>query len=145
MVLVTGGIGLLAFIWYRANPNRQLQAERPGQQLVLERGQFKDPRACTQILTCKGYDNSEAKNRYTNIESRALSNARLVDAYGIDNSFTTSDSDRYKVFNKEANRAINMTEAQVGSPSQIMLLNASQFSTCIPSILRSLVWNPILG
>lgn len=139
VVLVTGGIGLLAFIWYRANPNRQPQAERPGQQLVLERGQFKDPGACTQILACEGYDHSGAKNQYTNLESRALSNARLVDAYGIDNSFATSDSDRYTVFNKEAKKAITMTEAQVGSPSQIMLLNASQFSTCIPSTLRSLV------
>ena len=72
----------------------------PSQKRILELEAFKDPKACAQILACTGYDDTGAKNLYTTFESRARSNERLVDAFGIDNSFTTSEPRRRYNFNK---------------------------------------------
>lgn len=151
-VLITGTIGLLAFIWYLTRESRQLQAD-PSPQLVLNQIRFSDPTICRQILACKGYDNSGAMNRNSAVKSRAIPNERLVLAFGIDNAFTTSDKKRHKEFNVEAKNAIQMTEAQVGTPSERNLLLFWQARILISRALRPLVglcisgqyaWNPVL-
>ena len=116
LVFVTCAIGLLAIIRYLVHQFRQVQAE-PSPQLVLRQVRCSDPAACTQILACKGYENTGAKNRYSGIRSRAIPNQRLVRAFGIDNSFTTSNDERRRDFNKEARDKIKMSEAKVGAPS----------------------------
>ncbi len=74
-----------------------------------------DPVTCRQVLACKGYNDTGAKNQYSDVRSRAIPNARLVPAFNIDNSFTTSEAERRKEFNLEARKAIKMTEIEVGT------------------------------
>lgn len=57
-------------------------------------------------------------NLYTNVVSRAIPNKRLILAFEINNSFTTSDSERRREFNSEAIKAIKMTEAKVSTAYQ---------------------------
>ena len=119
-VLVTGTIGLLIVLVYLFCGKRAIQA-KPSSQLVLKETKFSDPVTCAQILACIGY-NTGAKNLYTDIKSRAIPNDRLVQAFGIDNSFTTSEPERRKAFNMEAVKAIKMTERKVRASSEILLL-----------------------
>ena len=129
-LLFTGVAVLAVIIWYLAGRIRQLQARpspqsvpnpsphfvpKPSPQSVSKPVVFSDPAICAQILACKGYDKTGAKNLYTDVKSRAIPNKRLIQAFGIDNSFTTSDSERRKEFNLKAGRAIKMTEAKVST------------------------------
>lgn len=66
-----------------------------------------------KILPCKGYIIPEEDNLYTDVESRAISNKRLILAFEINSSATTSDSERRREFSTEAVKAIKMTEAKV--------------------------------
>lgn len=100
LVLFTGVAGVLVIIWYVAGRNRQPI-------------KFSDPASCAQILACTGYSSTGANNKYPGIKSRAIPNKRLIMAFDIDNSFTTSEDKRYKEFNSEAVKAIKMTEAKV--------------------------------
>ena len=115
-ILFTGGVTVLVIvvIWYLVGRTVQFQA-RPSPQSVPKSIRFPDPAICAQILACKGYDSSGAKNLYSDVKSRAIPNERLIKAFGIDNSFTTSDGDRRKEFNLEAGKAIKMTEAKVST------------------------------
>ena len=120
-MLVTGTIAFLAFVWYLARGMRQLQAKPPPQK-GLQPARYSDPGTCARILACKGYDSTGVKNLYNEVRSRAIPNQRLVHAYGIDNSFTTTEAKRRREFNEEAGKAIKMTEAKVGIPSETTLL-----------------------
>ena len=121
-VLATGAMGLVAIIfWYLAHRKRQLQA-KSCEHLVPIQVTSSDPAVCARIIACTGYDNTGAKNLYSDVESRAIPNQRLVRAFGIDNSFTTREAQRRKDFNKEAVRRIKMTETQVGAPFDLTVL-----------------------
>ena len=113
-VLFTGIGVLVVIIWYLAGRIRQLRA-RPSPRPISEPVVFSDPTSCAQILACKGYDNTGAKNLYSDVQSRAIPNERLIQAFDIDNSFTTSDGDRRRDFNLKAGKAIKMTEAKVST------------------------------
>ncbi len=93
-----------------------------------------DPAMCLQVMAGKGYNNTEAENRYTDVHSRAVPNQRLVRAFVIDNSFTTSHDKRRKEFNAEAIKAMKMTDAKVSKPSQKKVSPVPQASMCIPSV-----------
>ena len=106
VVLVTIIIGLLAIvcafvcvIW----------------QSVQKEIRVSDPLTCRQVLACKSYNDTGAINQYSDVRSRAIPNKRLVLAFDIDNSFTTSEAERRKEFNLEAIKAIKMTEVEVGT------------------------------
>ena len=110
-MLFTGALGaalVLAFTWYLNRRESQIQTNL----------RFSDPTVCAQILACVGYDNTGAKNEYSNLKSRAIPNERLVRAFGIDNSFTTSEIERHKEFKIEAGKTIEMKEGEVGTPWQ---------------------------
>lgn len=113
-VLITGIIVFLALIWYGARGNRQLQTIPPTPS-VLKQATYSDPATCRQILACTGYNNTGAKNLYSDVKSRAIPNERLIRAFDIDNSFTTTEAERRKDFNKEAGKAIKMTQDEVGT------------------------------
>ena len=121
-VLFTGVAVLAVIIWYLAGRIRQGRARpspqsvpKPSPQSVSKPVVFSDPASCVRILACKGYDNTGAKNLYTDVESRAIPNARLIQAFGIDNSFTTDEGERRREFNLQAAKAIKMTEAKVST------------------------------
>ena len=101
--LLFTGFTVFVIAWYLAGRHRQPR----------EPIKFSDPDSCNQILACKGYSNTGAKNLYPGIKSRAIPNQRLVRAFDINNSFTTSDDKRHKEFKLEAQKAIIMTEAKV--------------------------------
>lgn len=105
-VLVTGMAGFLVIVWCLARGIRHVRA-------VPKPIIFVDPASCKKILACKGYNIPEEENPYTDVESRAIPNKRLILAFEINNSFTTSDSERRREFNSEAVKAIKMTEAKV--------------------------------
>lgn len=108
-ILFTGVAGSLVFIcWYLARWIRQIRA-------VPKPIVFADPASCKKILACQGYNIPGEKNLYTDVESRAIPNKRLILAFEIDNSFTTSDGERRREFNSEAVKAIRMTEAKVST------------------------------
>ena len=113
-VLFTGVAVLVAIIWYLAGRIKQLRARRSPQS-VSEPVRFSDSKTCAQILACKGYDNTGAKNLYSDVKSRAIPNGRLILAFDIDNSFTTSDDKRRKEFNLEAVNAIKITGDKVST------------------------------
>ncbi len=73
---------------------------------------------CLQVMAGKGCNNTGAKNRYTDVHSRAVPNQRLIRAFVIDNSFTTSDDKRRKEFNAEAIKAMKMTDEKVSMSLQ---------------------------
>ena len=107
-VVVTVVIGLAAFIVLLAFfwcPARR-------------KGVYSDPTICAEILACKGYGIAKSKNLHTPLESRAIPNERLVRAYGIDNSFTTTNKDYSNEFSKIAGSRLNLKEAEVGIPSR---------------------------
>lgn len=107
-VLFTGALGVLGvlvFIWCLTRGEKQVQK-------IIK---FSDTTACAKILACTGYDNTGAKNQYSDVKSRAIPNGRLVRAFGINNSFTTSEDKRRKEFNSQAVKAIKMTEDEVGT------------------------------
>ena len=139
-VFVTGAISLLAVIWRLVLQFRQVQAE-PSPQLLLSQVRCSDPAACIQILACKGYENTGARNLYSSIRSRAIPNQRLVRAFGIDNSFTTSNDERRRAFNKEARDKIKISEAKVGTPSDRNLFFFLQASRRILRATRHLIDN----
>lgn len=115
LILVTIAAGSLVFIWrYPIRWIRQIRA-------VPKPIVFADPASCKKILACQGYDIPGEKNLYTDVESRAIPNKRLILAFDIDNSFTTSDGERRKEFNSEAVKAIRMTEAKVSTSYQTTL------------------------
>ena len=109
-LLVTGTICLLVTIWCLARGIKQLRARSTPKSIT-----YSDPAACAKILACTGYDNKETKNLYSNIKSRAIPNQRIVRAFEIDNSFTTSDVKRHREFKLEAGNAIKMTESKVST------------------------------
>ena len=109
-LLVTGTICLLVTIWCLAHGIKQLRARSSPKPAT-----YSDPAACAKILACTGYDCKGTKNLYTNIKSRAIANQRIVRAFGIDNSFTTSDGKRHREFKLEAVNAIKMTESKVST------------------------------
>lgn len=115
VIMVAGSVGLLvvSFKWYKARSNRQLQTT-PSTQILEGEIRVSDPITCRQVLACKGYNDTGAKNQYSDVRSRAIPNERLVLAFKIDNSFTTSEAKRRKDFNSEAINAIKMTEIEVG-------------------------------
>ncbi len=47
---------------------------------------------CLDVLACRRLENLGPDNDFGSATSRAIPNQRLVDAFGIDNAFTTSDS-----------------------------------------------------
>ena len=99
---------------------------------------FSDPAVCAQIIACTGYDNSEAKNQYSDLRSRAIPNERLIRAFNIDNSFTTSEGKRHKEFKLKAGKAIKLTEDKVGTFTSTKLLIFPQASMCISRAGKSL-------
>lgn len=58
----------------------------------------REPQSCKRILACKSPNEKGPENRFTTLQSRAIPNQRLVDAFGIDNSFTTTDNDYRQAF-----------------------------------------------
>ena len=133
-VLTTIGGMSVVVIWYLARKvlARSKQPTKPRQ--------FSDPAACARIIACTGYDDSGAKNQYTNLQSRAIPNKRLIRAFDIDNSFTTSEAQRRKEFNLEAGKAIKMTENKVGSSTPRKPLLLPQTPMCVSKAQRSLAW-----
>ena len=114
-LLIIATLGLVALTWYLFRGNRPLETNT-SPQLTQDPVRFSDPATCNQIIACKGYNDTGASNLYTNVQSRAIPNQRLVAAFGIDNSFTTSEAERRKVFNAEARQKIKMTDFKVGNP-----------------------------
>ena len=112
--LIIATLGLVALTWYLLR--KTLLQTKPSSQSTQHSVRCSDSATCAQILACKGYNDTGAKNLYTNVESRAIPNKRLISAFGIDNSFTTSEAERRKEFNTEARMKIKMTEAKVGNP-----------------------------
>ncbi|MCJ1462157.1 hypothetical protein MMC07_000757 [Pseudocyphellaria aurata] len=69
---------------------------------------FKDRFRCENILGCgksNGIGNISIQDA---VKSRALPNQRLVQAFGIDNAFTTFDCDYRMEFRKEAKEKLNL-------------------------------------
>lgn len=110
LVIVTAGSLVLS--WYVARGFRKVP-------VVPKTIIFADPASCKEILAGRGYNMPNEKNLYTDIESRAIPNKWLKLAFGIDNSFTTSDRERRREFNLEAAKAIKMTETKVSITNQI--------------------------
>ena len=127
-VFFTGVAVLVVIIWYLAGQIKQLRA-RPSPQSVSKPVFFSDPTTCAQILACKGYDNTGAKNLFPNVKSRAIPNRRLIQAFDIDNSFTTSEGERRREFNLEAGKAIKMTEAKV-STTELNVVSSPEKLVC---------------
>ena len=120
LTIGTGGaISVAALIWYLSRGNGPPHAESSPQS-TEDPVRCSDPATCAKVLACEGYNNTGAKNRYTDLKSRAIPNERLVTAFGIDNSFTTSEVKRRKEFNGEAGRTIKMTDAKVGNDSEAL-------------------------
>lgn len=111
-VLIAGTICLLVITWCLECAIKRFQA-RHRTRSVSRQVIRSDPAACAQILACTGYNNTGAINLYSHVKSRAIPNERLVRAFEIDNSFTTSEAKRRMEFNSEARKAIRMTEAKV--------------------------------
>ena len=57
-----------------------------------------EPQSCKDVLACKSPDEKGPPNLFTTLKSRAIPNQRLVDAFGIDNAFTTTDETYRKAF-----------------------------------------------
>lgn len=114
-LLIIATLGIVALTCYLFRRSRPLETNL-SPQLTQHPVRSSDPDTCTQILACKGYGSTGARNLYTNVESRAIPNKRLISAFAIDNSFTTSEAERRKEFNVEARQKIKMTEAKVGNP-----------------------------
>ena len=131
--LVTGAIGVLAISWCLYYGVKRFLA-KTSPQSVRKVVVVSDPAMCLQVMAGKGYNNTEAENRYTDVHSRAVPNQRLVRAFVIDNSFTTSHDKRRKEFNAEAIKAMKMTDAKVSKPSQKKVSPVPQASMCIPSV-----------
>lgn len=112
LILVTIAAGVLVVIWWY--PPRWIRQIRAVPKPII----FADPASCKKILACKGYNIPKEENLYTDVESRAIPNKRLILAFEIDNSFTTSDGERRREFNSEAVKAIRMTEAKVSTSYQ---------------------------
>ena len=106
-VLFTGiaALAVILCIWYLAG------RIRPVPDPIV----FSDPASCRKILACEGCSGTEAQKLYSAIKSRAIPNQRLIEAFGIDNSFTTMEGKRRKEFNSKAGQAIKMTEDKVST------------------------------
>lgn len=116
----SGTIGVVALAcggWYLFRRNGTPQAESSPQS-IDHPVTCSDLATCVRILACKGYNDTEARNLYTELQSRAIPNERLILAFGIDNSFTTSEVERRKEFNAVARKKIKMTDTKVGNPSE---------------------------
>lgn len=127
-ISTSGTIGVVALVWYLSRRNGPPQAET-SMQLTEHRVRCSDSAICAQILACEGYNSTGARNLYTDLKSRAIPNERLTSAFGIDNSFTTSEVERRKKFNAEAGKKIKMTDAKVGNPSERKLSTFSKASS----------------
>ena len=112
-VVFTIIIGFLTFVWYRTRGRNAEPVTKLGPVTKLEPVTKFESSDCKKVLACTGYSNAKSKNLNSMFESRAIPNERLVRAYDIDNAFTTRDDERYKNFNKEAVKSINMTEDEV--------------------------------
>ena len=143
-MLVTGALGLLIIIfiiWFSAPVIGRFRAN-PTAQPVTEIVKFSDPIICKQILKCEDYSNTGAENLYTEVESRAIPNHRLICAFGIDNSFTTCEDERHREFKTEAGKAIKMTEAKVStSPPKKSLLSQLACMHTLGAPIPSLSFN----
>ena len=135
-LLATGAIDLLVVGWCLAHEMRKSVAE-PSPPLALGSVMSSDPVVCAQIIACTGYDNTEAKNTYSRVKSRAIPNERLVRAFEIDNAFTTSDDDRRVKFKDKARKAIKLTDAEVG----VLDKKLSLFARKVP---RSVLYSEVL-
>lgn len=69
---------------------------------------FSDPIHCSQILACSSFNN--VGNRVGRLESRASPNQRLVEAFGINNAFTTTDGKYARAFKTAAIAKIKMDD-----------------------------------
>ena len=63
---------------------------------------FKDPAVCRMILAGGRIGESGRQNKLTPVESRAIPNRRLVDVFGVDNAFTTSETNHRATFSASA-------------------------------------------
>ena len=70
---------------------------------------YNDPKACANILACIGINSQVPDNQLTPVLSRAIPNNRLVQAFGINNAFTTSDDDFRQEFHDNASRILIAT------------------------------------
>lgn len=71
---------------------------------------FSDPAHCAEILACASFEGIH--NRVGKLESRAFPNQRLVEAFGINNAFTTSDNKMARAFRTEAAKRIEIDDTQ---------------------------------
>ena len=63
---------------------------------------FSDHRICKRILACQGIDENGIEYGISPLESRAIPNQRLVQAFQIDNAFTTTSQMYLKEFKNSA-------------------------------------------
>lgn len=71
-----------------------------------EQQHYADPEICGRILDCDGINIGD-HNLISSFESRALPNKRLVEAFGINNAFTSSDEAFCKAFRTGAAQKIS--------------------------------------
>lgn len=57
----------------------------------LKVNSFSERGRCRSVLACERIDNQGPQNTFSEEKSRAVPNQRLIDAFGINNAFTTSD------------------------------------------------------
>ena len=68
--------------------------------------------SCKEILGCRHFDKQKPRNDFSKEESRAIPNQRLVDAFGINNAFTTSDSEYRETFKRFAAKKIKLNDEE---------------------------------
>jgi len=70
---------------------------------------FNERSRCLDILACRSIDDQGPRNDFSREESRAIPNQRLIDAFGVDNAFTTTQGERRSEFVKFAKGKISGT------------------------------------
>lgn len=116
---------VIIITWYLVGRTKQLQTG-PSPESIRKAVIFSDRATCALVLACEDYTDAKANNSYTAVKSRAIPNKRLIKAFEIDNSFTTSDGARRKEFNQEAGKAIKLTEAKVSTPESEVLSSPAE-------------------
>ena len=89
------GLGLLSILWLRRY-HHLLRKSKPAVQ------RFDEPDICHKILACENFNDLAIDNSVDRLYARAIPNKRLVEVFGINNAFTTSDREKYNRFRSHA-------------------------------------------